>query len=218
MNVTLVESSAFTGTGFKLDKAAGIAFGVAVCGRESLNGRDYPDAVRDRDKRVYERAQVCIDHQDGERKVREWFGELRNPRTRVSDRKTVGDLHYPKTSAFTAEFEERAEKFPGSFGLSHVAVCTTRRVNGREVIEAIKAVHSVDLVAKAATNTGLFESFRARTAPPPVPTDGAAFAKMLRDEVELSPAELQRFLESIGVRSPAPTVDGKAFAASLRGR
>jgi hypothetical protein len=94
----------------------------------------------------------------GERKVREWFGTLRNVRIRESDGKPIADLHYPKTSQFTAEFEERASKFPASFGLSHVAVCETKRRNGREVIEAIRRVESVDLVARPATNKSLFES------------------------------------------------------------
>ena len=160
MELTLTEGAAFGGTGFRLDKAAGIAYGVAVCGPTSLNGRDYPDAVRDRDRLVYDGAAVFIDHGAGERKVREWFGVLKTPRTRVSDRKTVADFHYPKTGAFTAEFEERAERFPRSFGFSHVAVCDTERVNGRESITAIKKVHSVDLVATPATNAGLFESVR----------------------------------------------------------
>lgn len=148
------------GDGFRLDTAAGIAYGVAVCGPVSANGRDYPDAVRDRDKGVYESAPVYIDHADGERRVREWFGELRNPRTRISDRRTIADHHYPKNSAFTAEYEERAKKFPRSLGFSHVAVCQTKRVNGREVIEAIRRVESVDLVARPATNSGIAESFR----------------------------------------------------------
>src|SRR6185295_9697179 len=83
---------------------------------------------------------------------------LKNPRTRVSDRRTIADHHYPKNSAFTAEYEERATKFPRSLGFSHVAVCKTKRVNGREVIEAIQRVESVDLVARPATNAGIKES------------------------------------------------------------
>jgi FtsZ-binding cell division protein ZapB len=153
---TFIEAA--IGDGFRLDADAGVAYGVAVCGPVSLNGRDYPDAVRDRDKGLYEGSQVYIDHKDGERNVREWFGELKNPRTRLSDRRTIADHHYPKNSAFTAEYEERANKFPRSLGFSHVAVCKTKRVNGREVIEAIQRVHSVDLVARPATNKSIHES------------------------------------------------------------
>lgn len=232
MDIVIVESAAFTGRDYRLDKAANIAFGVSVCGRESLNNRDYPDAVRDRDKGIYERSQVFIDHSSGERKVKEWFGELRNVRTRVSDRKTIADHHYPRTSGFTAEYEERAEKFPRSLGFSHVAVCDVKRVAGRESITAIKAVHSVDLVARPATNVGLFESATQPTPPLSIPTtgkefaerywhhspsgipvDGAAFARRVKGE--LSTEELQAFLESIGVRPNLPA-DGKAFVERLK--
>lgn len=165
MERQLTFTEAAIGDGFRLDPEAGIAHGVAVCGPVSLNGRDYPDAVRDRDKAVYEGAAVYIDHADGERRVREWFGELRNPRTRISDRRTIADHHYPKNSGFTAEYEERAGKFPRSLGFSHVAVCQTKRVNGREVIEAITRVHSVDIVAKPATNAGIAESHQPQRPP-----------------------------------------------------
>ena len=131
---------------------------MAICGAVSENGRDYPDEVRNRDKEQYAGRNVYIDHGGNERKVREWFGVIQNPRTRVADRKTIGDHHYPKNSNFTAEYEERAEKFPSSLGFSHVAVCSTKRKNGREVIEAIRSVESVDLVARPATNKGISES------------------------------------------------------------
>jgi hypothetical protein len=161
--VTFFEATAFTGVGadgFRLDTEAGIAHGVAICGAVSANGRDYPDAVRDRDKGIYEGANVFLNHSATERGVKEWFGVIRNPRTRVSDRKTIADFHYPKHSQFTAEFEERATKFSGSFGFSHVAVCETKRVNGRESITRMARAESVDLVARPATNKSLYESER----------------------------------------------------------
>lgn len=181
MSTTVTFTEAAIGDGFRLDAEAGIAYGVAVCGPVSANGRDYPDAVRDRDKGLYDGSQVYIDHKDGERHVREWFGELRNPRTRVSDRRTIADHHYPKNSSFTAEYEERAAKFPRSLGFSHVAVCRTKRVNGREVIEAIQRVESVDLVARPATNSSLFES----TTP------------------EVRPMKLGKFIEAVTAKFPA---------------
>lgn len=156
--ITFTESQPFQADTV-LDRESGVVKGVAVCGFVSANGRDYPRPVLERDHSKYENAQVYIDHADGERKVREWFGTLKNVRLRA-DGKPVADLHYPKTGGFTAEFEERAQRFPGSFGLSHVAVCDTKRINGREVIEAIRRVESVDLVARPATNKSLFESQR----------------------------------------------------------
>jgi hypothetical protein len=196
MERTFTFTEAAIGDGFRLDAENGVAHGVAVCGPVSLNGRDYPDAVRDRDKMVYDGSQVYIDHRDGERMVREWFGELRNPRTRISDRRTIADHHYPKNSAFTAEYEERAHKFPRSLGFSHVAVCQTKRVNGREVIEAITRVHSVDLVAKPATNAGISESHRATpmklkeyaaAVAAKFPEHRTELVKFLREDMPLNP-------------------------------
>lgn len=243
VEIRVTEDRVF-GTGFRLDKANGIAHGMAVCGFVSQNGRDYPKEVLARDKGVYEGSQVYIDHMERERKVREWFGELRNVRIRSSDGKPVADLHYPKTGAFTAEFEERAEKFPGSFGLSHVAVCKTRRTNGRDVIEAIQRVDSVDLVARPATNRGLFESTRRRVlqeiedaTDTMTPRDGTAIAVLLdrvcklADDFETGTITIDAFHEQVnklikGYRkvvtampaneSRIPT-DGKAFARSLTG-
>lgn len=197
--IALTESAPFTGGGFRLDKANGVARGVAVCGFVSANGRDYPREVLRRDHKVYESANVFLDHQDGgERKVREWFGCLKNVRIRESDGKPVADLHYPKTSHFTAEFEERAELFPNSFGLSHVAVCETKRRNGREVIEAIKRVESVDLVARPATNVSLFESVQPALAPAAViPTDGKAFAEFVRGRTAFTAEQQAAFLRGL---------------------
>lgn len=235
--IKVTEGAAFSGPDFRLDTAAGIARGVVVCGPVSLNGRDYPDAVRDRDKHVYDRSQVFVDHSDKERGVREWFGELRNPRTRVSDRRTIADLHYPKHSDFTAQFEERATKFPRSFGFSHVAVCESKRVNGRQVIEAIKRVESVDLVAKPATTAGLYESVLSE-AVVVESVDGAGLAASASREAmgraldtlvdklkhrKLTPAEFlaeaKKVVEALDVsESVAIPTDGKAFAEFLAPR
>lgn len=157
--VKFAERAPFSGAGFRLDKENGVAVGVAVCGFVSANGRDYPKAVLARDHKVYEGANVFCDHKDGERSVHEWFGTLKNVRLR-DDGKPIADLKYSRSHPFAAQFEERAENHPASFGLSHVAVCQTSRVNGREVIEAITRVESVDLVARPATNASLFESER----------------------------------------------------------
>lgn len=156
---TFVESAAFAGDGFRLDEEAGIAYGVAICGGVSKNGRDYPAEVRDRDKGIYEGVDVYLNHKEGERDVmREWFGQIRNPRTRLSDKKTIGDHHFPKDHQHTAAYLERVKRFPRSFGFSHVAECSTKRVNGRESITAMKRAESVDLVARPATNVGIYES------------------------------------------------------------
>lgn len=138
----------------------GVAKGVVICGLTSRNGRDYPADVLRTGAAKYEGVQVYIDHLDGKGKsrgVREWFGELRNVRSRP-DGRPEADLHFAVEHAFAAEFANRAANFPKSLGLSHVAVCQTKRVNGRERVESIQTVESVDLVASPATNASLFES------------------------------------------------------------
>ena len=160
-------------------------------------------------------AALYIDHTVGERKVREWFGEIKNPRTRLSDRKTIGDHHYPKNAGFTAEYEERAEKFPRSLGFSHVAVCQTKRVNGRESITAMSRAESVDLVARPATNKSLHES-----------TQGAGAMdelKELTDKLEKATAEAKALAEQVSslttentaLKSEAKTLREQVDAAAV---
>jgi regulator of replication initiation timing len=161
-HVTFVESAPFAGDGFRLDREAGVVRGVAICGFKSRNGRDYPKAVLARDHKKYEGVSVNLNHFDGERQVTDYLGRLENVRIRPSDGKPIGDLKYVKNKPFTPEFEERVLEHPNSFGLSHVAVCSTKRVNGREAIESLNEVRSVDLVRDPATNSGIFESFTER--------------------------------------------------------
>jgi hypothetical protein len=137
----------------------GVVAGVCICGLSSANGRDYPPDVLRKAATKYEGAQVYLDHVDGggkSRGVREWFGEIRNVRSRP-DGRPEGDLHYPAEHNFAAEFAGRATNFPRSLGLSHVVEAKTSRRDGREVVEEISRVESVDLVASPATNTSLKE-------------------------------------------------------------
>jgi hypothetical protein len=139
--------------------APGVARNVVLCGLESANGRVYPAPVLKAALAKYENKPVFIDHGRGERGVREWFGEVRNVTLRP-DGRPQGDIHYPAGHSFAAEFRDRAKNFPRSLGMSHVALAKTRRGDdGREVVESIEEIESVDLVASPATNpNGLHES------------------------------------------------------------
>lgn len=157
---TIAEST-FSTDPIRIDVEAGVIHGVKVLGRDSRNGRVYSATALDEAARLYEGVSVCLDHPDDPHKVRsvaDGWGVLRN--ARVAKEGVFADLHYLKNHAATAAIVERAERFPRNFGLSHNASGSI--VEGRDgepdVVESIEHVHSVDLVSRPATNSGLFES------------------------------------------------------------
>jgi hypothetical protein len=143
-------------TGSKVDRAAGTIDDVLICGTESANGRDYPVEVFRRDHAVYEGAMVNCDH-GRESTVDRRFGWFTGVRP-AADGRPRGRLNCLKSHPMFERVMEAAERNPKLFGFSHVAHCETTRRGGRDVVEAIKAVESIDLVAQPATTNGLFES------------------------------------------------------------
>jgi hypothetical protein len=145
----------------RVDREAGVIYGVKVLGEQSRNGRRYTlDAMRNSLK-LYEGAKVNGDHpepgkRDHDRSIRATVAILRNVQMR--ENALYGDLHFIKSHPDTAWILERAGMEPNSFGLSHNADGRTRRENGVVVVESIDAVRSVDLVDDPATVAGLFES------------------------------------------------------------
>lgn len=143
----------------KVDKEAGIIFGVRILGKESANGRSYSDRAMNDATRMYESAKVNIDHpaeHQRERGFGDGFGELRNVR-REGDA-VIGDLHYVRSHPMAPLILEYAERFPRQFGLSHHADGRVSRKGGKVIVESVEVVHSVDIVGCPATNRGLFES------------------------------------------------------------
>ena len=69
-----------------------------------------------------------------------------------------GDFHFNPKHALAEQLCWDAEHAPGNVGFSHDVEAQTSRKNGRVVVEAIRKVSSVDLVADPATTSGLFES------------------------------------------------------------
>ena len=143
----------------RVDREAGVIYGVKCLGRESKNGRVYSDQALTDARDLYEGRDVNLDHADGERKMIDGFGVLRNA---VLTREGVfADLHYLKSHPLADPIAERAEKFPKNFGMSHDAsgvLVEGGASGGRDLIEGLDAVESVDIVRKPATNSGLFES------------------------------------------------------------
>lgn len=140
----------------RIDREAGIIYGVHVLGPDSRNGRTYSEQARNSAVSLYEDIEVYIDHRAGspvERSLLESAGNLRS--VRRDGAKVLADLHYLKTHAATPQLLERIERgMP--IGLSHDAEGPMDRT-GR-VVEDLTHVYSVDLVLRPATNNSLFES------------------------------------------------------------
>jgi hypothetical protein len=144
----------------QVDADKAVIRGVRILGLESANGRTYSrEAVR-RACVLYEGKVVNVDHPirpaDGTSLSRR-FGWLEAVR-QDDDGGLRGDLHYLAAHPLAAAVAEAARRRPQLMGLSHNAVGRGRRENGREVIESIESVQSVDLVADPASVSGLFES------------------------------------------------------------
>lgn len=175
--------------GARVDREAGVIYGVKLCGFESANGRDYPAAVFRRDIAKYENAPINFNH-GRERLVENVGGKIRNARV-DADGTPRGDAHLLKTHPHYAPVMEAAENHPDLLGFSHVAVCRTGRgSNGREVVEGLELVESVDLVAQPATTKGFFEDrpvkislkqFAERVGPKLGPDTWGALTKLCRE-------------------------------------
>ena len=142
----------------RVDREAGVIYGVKALGVVSRKGRKYSEAALRQAAQMYEGVAVNVDHKyDGERLLCEGFGELRNPVVKSDG--VYADLHYLKAHPIAESVAERAERFPHTFGMSHDADGNMAKDGAGEwVVESLEKVHSVDLVATPATTQGLFES------------------------------------------------------------
>lgn len=160
--VTLQES--IVGGFNRIDREAGIIYGVRIIGTQSRNkGRVYPMPLLRRKKHLYESSRVNINHvrrdpkmPPPERPFDDFWGELKN--IQEDEKGLFGDLHFLREHEKTPKILEAAERFPNKFGLSHDARGEEiETAGGREVVDILE-VRSVDLVLRPATNDGLFES------------------------------------------------------------
>jgi hypothetical protein len=142
----------------KVDRAAGVIRSVLLCGTSSGNGRDYPPAAFG-DAKQYEGRPAYLNHAKSGRAVQEQVGVWRNARLRRNGTPEA-DLHLYRSHPYAGWLMDIAESNPAGVGASHVALCDTRPANGREVVERISHVESVDIVDTPATTRGLHESLR----------------------------------------------------------
>jgi hypothetical protein len=151
-----------TTTGELLD---GKIANVKILGYESKNGRTYSKAAVNNAKGLYEGAFVYVNHsKDVSRKVEDKFGDFHN--IQVKDDGLYGDLTYLETHPVAPMVKECISKNLNYFGMSHSVLGSSKKVNGKEVVESIDSVESVDLVASPATNKGFFEQIEEQVIEP----------------------------------------------------
>jgi hypothetical protein len=162
----------------KIDRDAGIIYGVKVVGRysrnnhgltEAENGSEYSPACLREALPMYEELKVRCNHPadrtkpGAERDVDDTFGVLKGARIESEDDGIRADLHYFKSHPMAERVLEDIERKLGVWGLSHNASAARERFDraGRRlVIESLAKVRSADLVDKPATNRNLWESER----------------------------------------------------------
>ncbi len=162
--IPLKEDLARSTSPLRVDRDAGIIYGVKVLGWDSDNGRRYlPEAGRAAIG-LYEGAKVFLDHpakkDNGPRSDADAFGRLHAVHWTTEG--VFGDLHFYTSHPMAERVCEDAEKIDslGVFGLSHNAQGEGETVDGIFVIHRIVEVRSVDLVSEPATVRNLKESRR----------------------------------------------------------
>ncbi len=154
----------------RVDRAAGVIYGVKVVGAESGNthgmagatkGTRYTPEALQRAIGLYENAHVYANHPPrsqplAERKIGEKMGWLKN--VRIKEGELYADLHVLLSHEDAPAVLEAAERNPELFGMSHNANGRGEVKDGWFVIHEIPEVKSVDVVSDPATNSSLFES------------------------------------------------------------
>ncbi len=193
--------------GAAVDRDRGIIRCVKLCGGTSVNGREYPAEVFRRDVLKYEGAAIYADH-GRDRSVDRKLGWIAAARV-DADGTPRGDAHLLRTHPLFDRVMEAAERNPAMFGFSHVALCeTSYGADGRERVEGLRAIESVDLVAEPATTRGLFEGRTTESK------GGCSLARLV-ERISRDPAA--SLSQIIAVRKLAELDDGAYADASLPG-
>lgn len=157
----------FAATGCKVDREASIVRDCKVIGFTSRNGRKFRTEAIQAAAALYEGKVVYLDHPELKdvtktRGVRDRNGVLKNARY-VDGAGVFADWHFnPKHTATEALLHE-VENNSSTLGFSHNARYRYGKPDaGVDVVEAIVAVRSVDLVTEPATTNGMFEGVIAK--------------------------------------------------------
>lgn len=156
---TLTEYVNSRGVELTTDAEQGIIRGVKVLGLSSVNGRTYlPEAIN-KAAGLYEGAKVNVNHpqgrKDGPRDYRDRIGQI--TKVRIGEDGLYADLRFNPKHSLADQLLWDASNAPENVGLSHNVQARVSSRGGKQVIEEITSVQSVDLVADPATTRGLFE-------------------------------------------------------------
>jgi hypothetical protein len=160
---TVITEALISSPNRNIDIDKGVIEHVKLVGFESRNGRVYPPTVLKAAVALYEGAKVNIDHPAGNdpsqpRAYLHRFGVIRRARF-VEGAGIFGDCHFNPMHPQAAQVCWDAQHNPSALGFSHNAILRLGKpTGGKETIEEIIEIRSVDLVADPATTTSLFES------------------------------------------------------------
>ena len=159
-NEILLEYVGLEAPSRKIDKENGVVRGVKILGTKSRNNRVYPIETLKKASPLYENAKVNVNHPDGSaaetRKYQDRVGSIKN--VKFSENGLYGDFYFNPKHPLAEQLIWDAERSPENLGFSHNVEAVVKCENGTQIVEEIKRVRSVDIVADPATTSGLFES------------------------------------------------------------
>jgi len=146
-----------------VDRDASIIRGAKLLGTSSENGYRYsPQALKDA-ARLYEGIKINIDHPDRRspdtpRSVADRWGKATGVTVKEGDG-VYGDVAFNPSHPLTESILWFAEHMPDALGFSQNGRGVLKPGGGgTKIVEAVRIVRHVDLVADAATTRSLFES------------------------------------------------------------
>jgi hypothetical protein len=186
----------------QIDEEAGVLYDLVALGPVSANGRDYPESTQQAALPLLEGRQSFVNHnKNSEPSAYDLLGVWQGLYVRES--KTWGNFHYFKSHPLAARLVEAARRpeLNRALGFSINARGRSVERGGRQVIESIEHVFSIDCVTSPATVSGLYESRN-----PPVKRKLKELAESLKPK---RPGYSRALLEvaEAGVMSPDAPMD-----------
>jgi hypothetical protein len=130
MTEILYETAHTATNDVRIDRDAGVIFGVKIIGCDSRNGRHYPNDTLRQAIPLYENSKVNLDHPDGDpRKSRSYharFGMIRNVHLRENEG-LYADFWFNPRHTIAEQLLWDAEHAPDNVGFSHNVEAVVKR-------------------------------------------------------------------------------------------
>ena len=140
---------------------------IVLLGRVSKNGREYSNRAMEDLVQLAEGGHIYLNHPNqqeertGRRDLRDFAGKIEYAH-RQGD-KVYGDAVLLEDDEVAKKFIAIAKMKPQRIGMSINALGSTKRVDGKTVVETLTSLESIDLVGNAATTSNLFETDKKET-------------------------------------------------------